>query len=134
VRAIIQSKSAPEEGQDGDLYFLSWAPHDALAARCSAFVHHGGAGTTHAALRAGLPSVVLPFIFEQGLWAKRLRQVGAAAKPLSFWRARPGQVAALIRDALVTPKLSSQAGQLARAMRAEDGVATSILRLAELLN
>ncbi len=133
VRAIIQSKTSSEEGQDGDIFFTSWAPHDALAPLCSAFVHHGGAGTSHAALRAGLPSVVLPFIFEQGLWAKRLRQVGAARTALSFWRARPEQVARLIRATLAARELRARAGSLARKMQMEDGSATSIARIAALL-
>jgi UDP:flavonoid glycosyltransferase YjiC (YdhE family) len=134
VRAIIQSKTASEEGQDGDLYFMSWAPHDALAPHCSAFVHHGGAGTSHAALRAALPSVVLPFIFEQGLWAKRLRQVDAAPKACSFWRAHPERVAGLIHEALETPKLRAGASTLARAMQSEDGAGTSVQRVAALLS
>jgi UDP:flavonoid glycosyltransferase YjiC (YdhE family) len=134
VRAIIQSKSAHGEGQDRDLYFLRWAPHERLAPLCSAFVHHGGAGTSHAALRAGLPSLVLPFIFEQGLWAKQLRRVGAAPKARSFWSARPAQVAGLIREALTTEKLRARANQLARALDSEDGALTATRHLERLLN
>jgi UDP:flavonoid glycosyltransferase YjiC (YdhE family) len=134
VRAIIQSKTAIEEGQDGDLYFISWAAHEALAPHCSLFLHHGGAGTSHAALRAGLPSVVLPFIFEQRLWAKRLRQVGAAPNACSFWRARPARVAALIHEALAEAKLRARAGAIAHAMESEDGAALSIQRIAALLS
>jgi sterol 3beta-glucosyltransferase len=132
VRAIIQSKASPSEGREGDLYFLPWAPHDQLAARCSVFVHHGGAGTSHAALRAGLPSLVLPFIFEQGLWAKRLRQLGAAGAAISFWRARPERVAAALRTTLASSPRRAHAQRLSRAMQDEDGAATAIQRLGQL--
>ena len=37
------------------------APHDKLFPMCSAVVHHGGAGTTAAGLRAGKPTVIVPF-------------------------------------------------------------------------
>ena len=134
VRAIIQSKATPEEGREGDLYFLRWAPHELLAPRCSAFVHHGGAGTSHAALRAGLPSLVLPFIFEQGLWAKRLRQVGAAGPAISFWRARSARVAGALRTMLETPSQRLQAQRLSRAMQDEDGAATAIQRLTQVVS
>jgi sterol 3beta-glucosyltransferase len=129
VRAIIQTKTEAAEGHDGDLYFLAWAPHRHLAPLCSAVVHHGGAGTTHAALRAGNPSVVLPFIFEQKLWARRLQEVGAAGQPLSFWKAKPDQVASLIREAVESEPRRRRASQLASAMAHEDGtgVATRLL-------
>lgn len=105
-----------------------------LAPYCAAFVHHGGAGTTHAALRAGLPSVVLPFIFEQQLWAKQLRRVGAAADSISFWKAQPRQVGAAIQRALASDALRERATDLAAAMSHEDGVGVAVQRLEQLLS
>jgi UDP:flavonoid glycosyltransferase YjiC (YdhE family) len=134
TRAIIQTKTGQAEGQDGDLYFLSWAPHRLLGPACSAFVHHGGAGTTHAALRAGLPSVVLPFIFEQGLWARRLAQVGASTRRISFWKATPEQVARRIREAVESEPLRTRATALASAMAGEDGTGVAMRRLESLAN
>jgi sterol 3beta-glucosyltransferase len=122
VRTIVQTKrDGGAEGRDGDLYFLPWAPHAPLAVRCSAVVHHGGAGTTHAALRAGRPSVVVPFIVEQRLWARQLRAVGAAAKPISFWKATPDRVAEAIHEVLASESLREAALRLAAAMAREDG-------------
>ena len=82
VRAIVQTKREAEEGRDGDLFFAPWIPHRHILSRCAAMLHHGGAGTTHAAARAGLPSVVLPFIMEQRLWGSRLAQLDAVAKDI----------------------------------------------------
>jgi sterol 3beta-glucosyltransferase len=126
VRAIVQTKTSDDEGCDGDLYFLPWAPHRALAPRCAAVVHHGGAGTTHAALRAGKASVVLPFIFEQRLWGNRLRAVGAAGAPLSFWKATPEKVAARIREVMEVEALGERAAGMGRAMAAEDGAGAAV--------
>ena len=62
VRAIFQTRCGSEqEGRDGDLYLLRWAPHGQLLPLCRAMVLHGGAGTIHAALRGGTPAVVVPF-------------------------------------------------------------------------
>lgn len=50
--------------------------HDWLLPRCSAAVHHGGAGTTHAVVRAGLPSVVASVFADQPFWGARLTRLG----------------------------------------------------------
>jgi UDP:flavonoid glycosyltransferase YjiC (YdhE family) len=121
VRAILQTKRNGGEGRDGALYFLPWAPHRHLLASCSVAVHHGGAGTTHAALRAGRPSVVVPFIFEQKLWARRLEQVGAAPAFVSFWKATPGKIAGRIREAAESDAMRARGAELARSMATEDG-------------
>jgi UDP:flavonoid glycosyltransferase YjiC (YdhE family) len=134
TRAIIQTKTSDDEGRDGDVYFLPWAPHRHLAPYSSAVVHHGGAGTTHSALRAGTPSVVVPFIFEQRLWAKRLRQVGAAARPISFWKATPEKVGSRIREAVASESLQRRAWELANAMAKEDGTGVATRRLERLVS
>ena len=96
MRSIIQTKTGDDERRDGELYFLPWAPHRHLAPLCSAVVHHGGAGTTHMALRAGKPALILPFIIEQRMWAARVKEVGAGDW-LSFWKATPQTVGSLLR-------------------------------------
>ena len=52
------------------------APHDALFPRVAAVVHHGGAGTTGAAARAGVPQVILPHLLDQYYWAHRIERLG----------------------------------------------------------
>jgi sterol 3beta-glucosyltransferase len=134
TRAIIQTKTSADEGRDGDLYFLPWAPHRHLAPCSSAVVHHGGAGTTHSALRAGKPSVVVPFIFEQRLWAKRLREVGAAEGSISFWKATPDELGSRIRQAVASESLQRRASQFASAMAQEDGTGVATRRLEGLVS
>jgi sterol 3beta-glucosyltransferase/vancomycin aglycone glucosyltransferase len=133
VRAILQTKRDSPEGRDGDLYFLPWAPHRHLLVSCSVAVHHGGAGTTHAALRAGRPSVVLPFIFEQKLWASRLEQLGAASAFVSFWKATPSKIASRIREAAESDAMRARGAELARAMAAEDGTGRATQLLEDLM-
>jgi sterol 3beta-glucosyltransferase len=61
---------------------LAEAPHGWLFPKTSLIIHHGGAGTAHAAARAGVPSVVVPFAGDQFFWAERLLRVGAAPAPV----------------------------------------------------
>ncbi len=131
VRAVIQSKAgaATGEGRDGDVYFLRWAPHGRLLPRCAAMVLHGGAGTTHAALRGGVPAVPVPFIFEQGLWGGLLHRAGSATRPLPFWKATPDTLAARIREAVSSQALRARARVLASAVAAEDGTGVAVRRL-----
>lgn len=133
TRVIVQTKLSTDEGRDGDLYFLPWAPHRHLISSCSAVVHHGGAGTTHMALRAGKPALALPFILEQRMWAKRLEQVGAG-RWLSFWKATPEKVGSLIRDVAASEPFARRAAEMAGAMAGEDGTGMATRRLERLVS
>merc|ERR1712061_51777 len=58
-----------------NVLFIDKAPHEWLLSRCSCSVHHGGAGTTAAAMRAGVPTIVAPLGYDQpvhGDWVERL--------------------------------------------------------------
>jgi UDP:flavonoid glycosyltransferase YjiC (YdhE family) len=61
---------------DDGVFVLDQAPHAWLFPRVAAVVHHGGAGTTAAALRAGRPSIITPFFADQAFWSRRLHQLG----------------------------------------------------------
>jgi len=84
-------------------------------------VLHGGAGTTHAALRGGVPGVVVPFIPEQSLWGGLLHRAGAAPKPLGFWKATPEKLAALVREAATSEPLRRRAAELGASVAQENG-------------
>jgi UDP:flavonoid glycosyltransferase YjiC (YdhE family) len=131
LRAIVQTKRSDVEAREGDTFILPWAPHRELAPRCCAVVHHGGAGTTHMALRSGKPALVLPFILEQRMWAKRVERAGAG-RWLSFWKATPERVGALMRDVASSPGLRDRAGRMAAAMSQEDGAGVATRRLERL--
>lgn len=110
------------------VFVIEQAPHDWLFPRMALAVHHGGAGTTAAAARAGIPSVVVPFFGDQPFWAWRLRQVGVAAPPL----ARRGLTAAALAEAIAAagePRMQARAAGLGRRVRSEDGIATAIATL-----
>ena len=80
VRCVLSSgwmKMHPKELPNNVLVVGS-VPHDWLFPQMAAVVHHGGAGTTSAGFRAGVPMVVVPFFADQGFWAERARRLGVA--------------------------------------------------------
>lgn len=114
----------PGRQPDGVLV-IEEAPHDWLLPRVAVAVHHGGVGTVAAALRAGVPQVVRPFLGDQSFWAARLHRLGLAPPPLAG-RLRPERLAAAIADAVGR---APAARELAGRLVTEDGVAAAVRRL-----
>jgi sterol 3beta-glucosyltransferase len=101
-------------------------PHDWLFPRCAAAVHHGGAGTTAATLRAGIPSVVVPYFYDQFFWGKRLEQLGVATRPIPQKQLSSESLAASIREILDSPETRSRSRLIAESISREDGVKTAV--------
>jgi sterol 3beta-glucosyltransferase len=100
-------------------------PHDRLFPLVSLAVHHGGAGTSHTATRAGIPSVVMPIAGDQFFWAGRLAKLGVAPR----YDARRSLDAEALRRALIeaeTDGMRERARDIGRRMRAESGVSTAV--------
>ena len=95
-------------------------PHGSLFPRLAAVVHHGGCGTTHAILRAGLPSVAMPHMADQFFWAQAIANQGAGPAPLSPVNDGPGQLERSLA-ALRSPGFASRAKALGAVLRAERG-------------
>lgn len=100
-------------------------PHAWLFPRVSLVVHHGGAGTTHSATRAGAPSVVVPFAGDQFFWAQRLYRLGAAAAPVDGKAVDAKGLARAIEFAL-QPATRARVAELGAAMREEDGLGAAV--------
>lgn len=101
------------------------APHEWLLPRVSAFVHHGGAGTTAAALRAGVPMVILPYGADARFWARRAHEIGVSPRPIGLgvpWR----RVEEAIGEALGDPRLRTAARAIAGRIDREDGVRRAV--------
>ncbi|MCC6173823.1 MAG: glycosyltransferase family 1 protein [Chloroflexi bacterium] len=105
-------------------------PHSWLFDRVTAVVHHGGAGTTAAAIRAGVPSVFVPHISDQRAWAATVRHLGVAPPSVPRRTLSAGALARAIRAAL-DPGMRARAKRLGTAVRAEDGVGTAVRLIEE---
>jgi sterol 3beta-glucosyltransferase len=131
VRAVVAS-SSPELRRllpAGRFLVIRNAPHDWLFPRVQAVVHHGGAGTTGAAVAAGRPQVIWPFGIDQHFWARRMTSLGVAP-PAWPVRALTGRtLAAALDRALGDPAMSARARALGGLVRAEDGCGAAVARL-----
>ncbi len=112
------------------LHMIDQAPHDWLFPRMAAVVHHGGAGTTAAGLRAGKPTVTVPFFGDQPFWGQRVAEVGAGPKPIALQQLSVDRLAEAIGEATTSPRVQAQAAQLGQHIRVEDGVRRAVEHVA----
>jgi sterol 3beta-glucosyltransferase len=101
-------------------------PHDWLFPQMAAVVHHGGAGTTAAALRAGVPSVIVPFAADQPFWADRVVRLGAGPKPIPRKQLSVDRLARAIAAAVSDKDMQNRAAAIGVRIRAENGVAEAV--------
>lgn len=120
----------------GDLppqvHAISHVPHDWLFPRTAAVVHHGGAGTTHAGLRAGRPTVICPFFGDQPFWARRVQALGVGPAPVPQSKLSVERLAAAITQATSQPEITRRAEELGQRLRAEGGLAKAVAWLEQL--
>jgi len=109
-----------------DILLIQGAPHDWLFPRMALVVHHGGVGTVAAALRAGVPQVVVPFSADQPLWAEMVYQRGAGPRPLPRSRLQATRLAATLTATLHDASLHRRVRNLAEAVQREDGVGKAV--------
>jgi UDP:flavonoid glycosyltransferase YjiC (YdhE family) len=115
-----------------NFFALDDTPHDWLFPRTALVVHHGGAGTSHSAARAGVPSVVVPFAGDQFFWAGRLWQAGVAADALSWKHWDADRLAARLAAA-DTEDIRARAIALGAKMLAEDGLGAAVARVEQIM-
>lgn len=108
------------------IFALDSVPHAWLFPRMAAVVHHGGAGTTGAGFRAGVPSVLVPHMGDQPFWAKRVTELGVGPQPIPSRKLTSERLAAAITTATTDQNMQARAAALGERIRAENGVARTI--------
>ena len=122
-RAILAtgwSGMAKPEKIPPNIFMVESIPHAWLFPRMSVVVHHGGAGTTAAGLRAGIPSVIIPHSNDQFAWGKRVYELGVGAKPIPRKQLTAEKLATAISYAL-KEEVKVQAKTLGAKIRQEKG-------------
>src|SRR6266568_2758823 len=135
VRAVVASLDPALRRllPSGRFLVIRNAPHDWLFPRVQAVVHHGGAGTTGAAISAGRPQVIWPFGVDQPFWSRRMTHLGVAPPALPV-RALTGRTLTAVLDrALSDPRTAQRAAALGSVVRAEDGTGRAVSCLEEVL-
>lgn len=135
VILLVGSGGLKETKASDSLFCLSEVPHEWLFQRVSAIVHHGGAGTTAAALRSGVPNIVVPFGVDQPFWGSRVAALGVGPKPIPHSQLSVGNLSKALSIAMNDQSMRTRAKDLTAVLRAEDGVAEAVKhfdRLAQL--
>ncbi|MFD5462028.1 glycosyltransferase [Kitasatospora sp. NPDC127059] len=132
VRGVLQSGWAGLGANGDDVLTVGELPHSLLFPRTAVVVHHAGAGTAAAALRAGVPSVPVPVTADQPFWAGRLTRLGAATGPIPFADLTAAGLGEAIRQAVEDRSYRDRAEATAGRMAGEDGAARVAEAVAEL--
>ncbi|XP_020550282.1 sterol 3-beta-glucosyltransferase UGT80A2-like isoform X3 [Sesamum indicum] len=107
------------------VYLLDNCPHDWLFLQCAAVVHHGGAGTTAAGLKAACPTTIIPFFGDQPFWGDRVHARGVGPPPIPVDEFSLQKLVDAIKF-MLDPKVKERAVELAKAMENEDGVTGAV--------
>lgn len=116
---------SPADAPD-TVYMMSSLPHSWLFPRVAAVVHHGGAGTTAAGLRAGVPSVVIPFMGDQPFWGQRIADLGVGPQPIPRKKLTAEALAAAIKETVHDAAMRQRASDLGERIREENGVDSAL--------
>jgi sterol 3beta-glucosyltransferase len=128
IRAILATGwgAIGEIDVPGNIHVIRGAPHDALFKYVSAVVHHGGAGTTAAGLRAGLPTLICPLTVDQPFWGRRVFSLGCGPRPQPLERLRAERFAAGLIELTQTESYRVRAREVASEIAREDGVTRAV--------
>ncbi|MFE9629407.1 glycosyltransferase [Streptomyces sp. NPDC006463] len=132
LRGILQAGNLGLAAEGDDVLTVGDVPHSLLFPRLAAVVHHAGAGTAAAALRAGVPAVPVPVAADQPFWAARLAAAGAAADPIPFRSLTAERLADALVRVTQQQSYARAAESISRRMAADDGtgrVLTTIRRM-----
>lgn len=108
----------PADREGDDVLQVDTVDHPAVLPLALMAIHHGGAGTTHAAAAAGIPSIVVPFVADQPFWARQLAARGLAPAPIPYKKLTRERLTPAIAEALELRANSAKIGAL---VREEDG-------------
>ncbi|RUO36098.1 UDP-glucose--sterol glucosyltransferase [Aliidiomarina shirensis] len=125
----MKIKALPKE-----IIAVDHVPHSWLFPRVCGVVHHGGAGTTAAALRAGKASVVIPFFGDQPFWGNRVHSLNVAAAPIPFKKLTVDRLVAAIKEITTNQSIIDHAAELGAKLREERGVEKAVAAIESLVD
>jgi len=131
-RRLVISAGADGLGRsiEGERCFVTGpVNHTLLFPRCAAIVHHGGAGTTAAAARAGVPQLVLPHSADQFYSARRIEVSGLGPRAFAFRRLNVARLAGRLLSTLDDEQTSARARAAGDRITASDGVGAAAVAL-----
>jgi sterol 3beta-glucosyltransferase len=125
-RGVMVGTRLPKEALPVDVLALDYVPYSCLFPRMSAVVHHGGAGTTGAGLRAGVPNIVVPFTSDQPFWGRRVQDLGVGPRPIAAQHLSAERLAEALVRVVHDKDMHRRARTVGECLRAEDGVSRAV--------
>ncbi len=108
------------------VFAVSEAPHDKLFPLTAGVVHHGGAGTTAAGLRAGRPTFTVPQAYDQRYWGRRVRALGCGPAPVRLRTLTPEILADALHQLSSNKAMAANAKAIGKALSEEKGLETAV--------
>jgi len=124
VLLIGDERNRLEESMSPEIIAVDYAPFEALLARACAMVHHGGVGTTSQGLRAGIPTLIVPFAFDQPDNAAHAARLGGS-RTLPRAKYKAPRVARELDILLTKPEHASKARETRQQLLSEKGAAVA---------
>jgi len=118
-------KDKIEKNQD-IIFLVSDTPHAWLFPHVSAVIHHGGAGTTAAGLRAGKATWIVHHGFDQPLWGQRVFHLGIGPKPISSTELESENLTEAIKELVLNQEMRKKADEIGEKIRKEGGLSRAV--------
>ncbi|MEO1286148.1 MAG: glycosyltransferase [Chloroflexota bacterium] len=135
-RGIIYSGWAGLQAHDlpDDIFLLDGASHDWLFPQMAGVIHHGGAGTTSAGIRAGVPSTIVWHMGDQPYWGRRIYELGIGSEPIARANLSGDKLVKAINSMTTSPQMQGQAQGLGTRIRQEDGIGNAVKIVQQILS
>jgi len=117
----LQKNNVPDS-----IIMIDSIPHSWLFPRVSAVIHHGGASTVAVGLRAGVPSIVIPFFGDQPFWGQRIADLGVGTKPIPRKKLTAERLADAIREVINNQEMRQRAEKLGQQIQTENGIESAV--------
>jgi UDP:flavonoid glycosyltransferase YjiC (YdhE family) len=104
------------------VFKMDYAPYGWLFPRMAMVIHHGGSGTTAFGLRSGVPSCVVPFVFDQYYWGERIARLGVGPEPIRHTQLTVERLRAAIDLGVNNSRMRQRASELGQKIRSENGI------------
>lgn len=118
---LLIGNNPPLESLSADVLAVNYAPYSQIFSRACAIVHQGGIGTTAQALRAGRPTLIMPYSHDQPDNAARVQRLGTS-RTISCEQYLASRVAKELSKLLENPSYAAKASEIGRIIQAENGV------------
>jgi sterol 3beta-glucosyltransferase len=117
-----------------NILLIEGAPHEWLFPRMAAVIHQGGAGTTAAGLRAGVPATIVAHMADQPYWGRRVYALGVGHKPIPRHELTSARLAEAIQAMVSSPAMQAKAAELGQKICQETGVANAVEAIHSILS